>query len=1660
MKNIRRSLNKDRIGAPTPTYSSLPTTTFSSVQQAQAPSRPSTSTVRPAAAPAPPKRVIRAVQAYRGAGSQELSFEVGDFFHVVSDDGGDDWYDAANPMTGARGMVPSSHFQVLGRNVRETAQGVTVTKKSSQSSPAYGRPSLEEQQGQRSGDSSSFGQKGFAPPPAPAAPQHHNNNFAPPPRQPSPPPVEQRPTSSQNGNGSRSRPPSQPAPKSQPLYGIVQYDFVAERADELDAKRGEPIIVIAQSNHEWFVAKPIGRLGGPGLIPVAFVEIQDMTTGKPVENVEELIRSAVVPKVEEWKKMTADYKSASIPLGRFDFATTAAVPPKSSPSGSSATSSQQQQQQQQQQQHQSQHQHHQQQHSNGSGGEAFRNPRTSSAQGHSPAPGSMQSNDAYDDDDRDPNARYSWTRERRQYGLVTSASVESFHQEEGSFWFHLRAFFSTGASLVLYRLYQDFYEFQIGLMDEFPVEAGRVPPGGEGSQRPLERILPMMPGPTDFEDEVVCAQRVHDLSIYLGDLCALPDRIRATGLMYEFFVPRAGDVEVAVGKGDGSGQGRVSIEGQYGELVEYLDQMDRPASGGLPDVGGMNLNGGGGENHGGYMSTPQGASERQSSGSKASGYSDPRGSSQYDDGQYHQQHQSYQQQQQPYPSPPAPQGQYADQNQNQNQAPLGNANLNVAFVKIKIFHRNTDDLIAIRVPPTVSHASLLEKVRERLGSDVVNLRYREEVGSQSGPAGGGQVVMAGGARLIGIDSDSDLERWIRGGTRLVLSNPFQDGSPAERTGGAATLAEPAPTGARRYQLTDSYAGSMQSMPTGSTYSLAGEEKDYDDAFRGGDDDEGRPLREDYPSGVYRPEGQSFGTDESYGMPNPNNYPNPSGSLYQTGGQGLTRKQTTAEAWQQRQRINPRRAMTKKVKLTPQGNFISEFPVPTAVKNANLSSGVLGGPTEFSHMRYTAACCDPNDFTPENGYSLRASSYGRQTDLLVCITAYNENKILLARTLHALMVNIRDMVKGNFSEFRKKAEKAGGPESGRSGEAWKRIVVCLVFDGIGPADKAALDVLALIGLFQDGIMKKDVDGKETVAHIFEYTTQLSMSSKPALVEPHPNDPNNLVPVQMIFCLKQKNAKKINSHRWLFNAIGKHLQPEVVCLLDAGTKPGKRSIYYLWEAFHHNENLGGACGEIHAMLGKNGRKLLNPLVAAQNFEYKYFHGDQTLAARLGPKGVNGMSIWTKNMFLAEDRILCFELVAKANEKWVLGYVKPAKGETDVPETAAELISQRRRWLNGSFAAGVYSLAHFGRLYKSDHGVIRLFFLHIQAIYNTVQLIMSWFAVANYYLTFSIIINIVATSLRRPDLIDGGSADEKACWGGSFIDASANPTSFDWLNELNWVFNVIYLIFLALQIVLALGNRPKAEKLTYTISISVYAFFSLYLILNTVELTVKAFCPLGKELSDAASTGQTAFSVFFNGSFAPIFAGIAGTFGIYIISSILYLDPWHILHSMPPFLLIAASFTNILNIYAFCNLHDVSYGSKSPLISGLDALPSATSKKDGKEATVEVQEKVQEDIDSTFKATVIRAIAPFDEHEEVEAPSMDDLNKTFRTRFICAWLLMNAVLALAITRLGTNVQTRYFQTILWITFGLACVRMSGLLWYLVGESVFRLGRLCSRR
>jgi chitin synthase len=97
-------------------------------------------------------------------------------------------------------------------------------------------------------------------------------------------------------------------------------------------------------------------------------------------------------------------------------------------------------------------------------------------------------------------------------------------------------------------------------------------------------------------------------------------------------------------------------------------------------------------------------------------------------------------------------------------------------------------------------------------------------------------------------------------------------------------------------------------------------------------------------------------------------------------------------------------------------------------------------------------------------------YHRETEMLIAITYYNEDKVLTSRTLHGVMKNIRTICNQKTSSFWNKDTPA-----------WKKIVVCLIFDGIDPCDPGTLDVLQTIGVFQDGIMKKDIDGKETVFH---------------------------------------------------------------------------------------------------------------------------------------------------------------------------------------------------------------------------------------------------------------------------------------------------------------------------------------------------------------------------------------------------------------------------------------------------------------------------------------------------------------------------------------------------------------------------------------------------
>ena len=372
-------------------------------------------------------------------------------------------------------------------------------------------------------------------------------------------------------------------------------------------------------------------------------------------------------------------------------------------------------------------------------------------------------------------------------------------------------------------------------------------------------------------------------------------------------------------------------------------------------------------------------------------------------------------------------------------------------------------------------------------------------------------------------------------------------------------------------------------------------------------------------------------------------------------------------------------MAKKEVRLINGELILECKIPTILH----SFLPRRDDTEFTHMRYTAVTCDPDDFVL-NGYKLRQNigSTARETELFICITMYNENEIDFTRTMHGVMRNI--------SHFCSRSKSRTWGKDG-----WQKIVVCLVSDGRQKIHPRTIDALAAMGVYQDGIAKNLVNQREVTAHVYEYTTQVSLDADLKFKGAE----KGIVPCQMIFCLKEKNQKKLNSHRWFFNAFGKALSPNVCILLDVGTKPGPTSLYHLWKAFDTDSNVAGACGEIIAGKGKGWLGLLNPLVASQNFEYKMsnildkplesvfgyitvlpgalsayrYYALQNDTTGHGPlsqyfKGetLHGQEadVFTANMYLAEDRILCWELVAKRDERWVLKYVKSATGETDVP------------------------------------------------------------------------------------------------------------------------------------------------------------------------------------------------------------------------------------------------------------------------------------------------------------------------------------------------------------------------------------------------------------
>lgn len=234
-------------------------------------------------------------------------------------------------------------------------------------------------------------------------------------------------------------------------------------------------------------------------------------------------------------------------------------------------------------------------------------------------------------------------------------------------------------------------------------------------------------------------------------------------------------------------------------------------------------------------------------------------------------------------------------------------------------------------------------------------------------------------------------------------------------------------------------------------------------------------------------------------------------------------------------------------------------------------------------------------------------------------------------------------------------------------------------------------------------------------------------------------------------------------------------------------------------------------------------------------------------------------------------------------------------------------------------------------------------------------------------------------------------------------------------NVVIGYIYVAFLILQFILALGNRPKGSKYTYMMSFIVFGLIQGYILILTTYLVYRAFStkPIGDQIS--LESGNAFFNSFFGGS-----TGVAGLilialitiYGLNFIASFLYLDPWHMFHSFPQYLVLMSTYINVLMVYAFNNWHDVSWGTKGSDIA--ESLPSAHIIKGESDAVIEEIEQEQEDIDSKYEKVVRRTLTPRSKtsQEKPEKKDTEDSYKSFRTGLVYSWLISNILLVIGVT------------------------------------------------
>lgn len=182
--------------------------------------------------------------------------------------------------------------------------------------------------------------------------------------------------------------------------------------------------------------------------------------------------------------------------------------------------------------------------------------------------------------------------------------------------------------------------------------------------------------------------------------------------------------------------------------------------------------------------------------------------------------------------------------------------------------------------------------------------------------------------------------------------------------------------------------------------------------------------------------------------------------------------------------------------------------------------------------------------------------------------------------------------------------------------------------------------------------------------------------------------------------------------------------------------------------------------------------------------------------------------------------------------------------------------------------------------------------------------------------------------------------------------------------------------------------------------------------------------------------------NNMFTNIIVSTLSTVGLYFLMSFLYLDPWHMFTSSAQYFALLPSYICTLQVYAFCNTHDVTWGTKGDNVINRDL---GTARAIGASAVEVEMPSEQLDIDSGYDDALrnLRDRLEVKTHEVSESQMQEDYYRAVRTYMVSIWMTANAILAMSVSETFGGEHTgdnTYLAVLLWSVAALAVFRAIG--------------------